>query len=411
MNVDIEEINKMINQIDFIIPTVTKRVLKNRNKKSLIKSSEPSLKKGEEGEEDSSRKYKEGDILEIEALHILQEKHAFENNIKFSKMQATLDYNRINDRNYDWEHSLDQEHSLNEQILYEKSLPHIIELSKLFEISEDVNTGIEGQVPSMNSIHYPSDIALMMMVNMWAKKGEWSCCLGVCNSMIFREKSNVEKNRNKDEECSSDNISSSMNEIEEFEFYNKIVFSPLSVCYRHTVRTLCSNNQYDLALSLTNQMKKLGLIITPSSLAQLLLMFEINEKNREIDSYDLKNDEMNNENNNEKKDLKICLLDFQEEIIETILIASKFEKINYFYLNDKNLFNLENDNNNDNNYENRITEETIIKEDFFQYREGYSSSNQRNEIENDQSATASLISINIKLLCERGKEFCFYIFQ
>ena len=79
--------------------------------------------------------------------------------------------------------------------------------------------------------------------------------------------------------------------------------------------------------------------------------------------------------------------------------------------NNNNNNNNDDNNNNNNNNDNRITEETIIKEDFFQYREGYATSNQRNEIENDQSATASLISINIKLLCERGKEFCFYIFQ
>ena len=81
------------------------------------------------------------------------------------------------------------------------------------------------------------------------------------------------------------------------------------MCYRHTVRTLCNNNQYNTALLFTEKMKKIGIIITPSSLAQLLSIFEINEDLSHVQNFE-----------------KVTLLEFQEDIFSTCLLGAKFEK-------------------------------------------------------------------------------------
>ena len=375
-----DNIRNIINQIDFIVPTIEKRVYKNRIKKNLVESSS--------NKEDSFEEYKEGDILQIDDLHHLKEKHAFENNIKFSKLQANINYNRENDKNFQWEQNLDEKNNFCEEILYKNSLPHIIELSKLFEDFENIDSGNEVQDPS-RTILYPSDVALMMMVKMWSDRGSWASCLSVCNSMLIRQKNVLHGDENQVEELSSNKLFSTGKIAEAFELYNKNVKSSLSVCYRHTLRTLCNNNQYNIALLLTNQIREKNIIITPSSLALILSMFKINENFKA---------DFDNE--------KVNLLDFQDEIIDTILIAIKFEKMNYLYSYSKErsqtLLEIENRN------ESETAEEIALGEECSSdCREGYLSSNQRNEIEIDQSSSSALISVNVKLLCERGNYYIF----
>ena len=365
-----DNIRNIINQIDFIVPTIERRIYKNRIKKNVVETSS--------NKEDSFEEYKEGDILQIDDLHHLQEKHAFENNIKFSKLQANINYNRENDKKFLWEQYLDENDKLNEEILYKNSFPHIIELSKLFE-----DSGNEVQDPS-KTIVYPSDVALMMMVKMWSDRGSWVSCLSVCNSMLIREKNILHENGNEVEERSLEELFSTGNHTKAFEVYNRNVTCSLSVCYRHTLRTLCNNNQYNIAILLTNQIREKGIFILPSSLALLLSMFKINE------NFSAKFD-------NEK----VNLLDFQEEIFETILIATKFEKMNYLNSKDRNQ-EIEN------RKEFEITQEMRGEcSSDSDCREGYLSSNQRNEIEIDQSSSSTLISVNVKLLCERGNSFMF----
>ena len=229
----------------------------------------------------------------------------------------------------------------------------------------------------------------MMMVKMWSDRGSWASCLSVCNSMLIRQKNVLHEDENQVEEPSLNKLFSTGNVAEAFELYNKNVKSSLSVCYRHTLRTLCNNNQYNIALLLTNQIREKNIIITPSSLALILSMFKINENFKA---------DFDNE--------KVNLLDFQDEIIDTILIAIKFEKMNYLYSYSKErsqtLLEIENRN------ECETAEEIALGEECSSdCREGYLSSNQRNEIEIDQSSSSALISVNVKLLCERGNYYIF----
>ena len=138
--------------------------------------------------------------------------------------------------------------------------------------------------------------------------------------MLFRsrEKNIPHENGNKVEEHSLEELFSIGNYSKAFELYNKNVKCSLSVCYRYTLRTLCNNNQYNIAIVLTNQIREKGIIILPSSLALILSMFKINENF--VANFD-----------NEK----VNFLDFQEEIFEIILLATKFEKMNFLNSKDK----------------------------------------------------------------------------
>ena len=226
-----DNIRNIINQIDFIVPTIEKRVYKNRIKKNLVETSS--------NKEDSFEEYKEGDILQIDDLHHLKEKHAFENNIKFSKLQANINYNRENDRNFLWEQNLDEKNNSCEEILYKNSLPHIIELSKLFEDFENNDSGNEVQDPS-RTILYPSDVALMMMVKMWSDRGSWASCLSVCNSMLIRQKNVLHEDENQVEEPSLNKLFSTGNVAEAFGY--KIVLEGSWISFPESIFSKSSNN-------------------------------------------------------------------------------------------------------------------------------------------------------------------------
>ena len=275
--------------------------------------------------EDSLKNLKDGDILNTEQFFYFKEKYAFESDIKFSKIQSNIALNKIVDNNYEWENSLDKneekENSENTETKKEISLDydnenenekkHIIDIETFFQFSEFSGIKTQG---TKNFVPFPSDEILIKMVKLWSMRGAWDCCVGVCTSFFLRK--NILLSTEYSKEYSSNEILSEnkkekkdMSLDDYFSYYNKNTLSPLSLCYRYTVRSLCTNNQYNTALLLTEKIKKLGIIITPTSLANLLLIFEINE-----DLSALKNNE------------KVTLLEFQNEILNVCLIGAKFEK-------------------------------------------------------------------------------------
>ena len=396
-----KESENKIKGIDFILSGMVNRVLNNRKIAEKINEKNDDIKSVKERSpkisvEDSLKNLKDGDILNTEQFFHFKEKYAFESDIKFSKIQSNIALNKIVDNNYEWEYSLDKNEENSESkkeisLDYdnENEKKHIIDIETFFQFSEFSGIKTQG---TKNFVPFPSDEILIKMVKLWSMRGAWDCCVGVCTSFFLRKNillggeysSNESKNENKTENKKD------MSLDDYFSYYNKNTLSPLSLCYRYTVRSLCTNNQYNTALLLTEKIKKLGIIITPTSLANLLLIFEINE-------------DLSNIKNNDK----VTLLEFQNEILKVCLIGAKFEKKKKEFLNasklknitdniDNNISNNNNNNNSNNNYNNNK-----IKKYNYHDKDNDDKYNFNSEME--ESETGELISMNIRLLCERGK--------
>ena len=103
--------------------------------------------------------------------------------------------------------------------------------------------------------------------------------------------------------------------------------SPLAVCYRETLSALCSNNRFEAAFYLTRKVQEVGVIVTPSCIAMLLHMYEVNEdlSSARFQSVQAQGGEEVADGVGASDD-RITLLDFQDDILSTCLACAAFDR-------------------------------------------------------------------------------------
>jgi hypothetical protein len=413
-----------LDRLAAMIPAFVERVNANRIAAAEARKKAAEAKAKEEGEEEeeiskgimkaeeAKKVYKYGEELDVHTLFELKEQYAFERNVYWSKEQAYAEYNQQTDT-FPWELALDAEHSLEafvpkEHSLEEPSKDSDFLLSEVFYFKDKGREG-EARVEAgdMTLIPFPTDSMMCLLTKLYASRGAWDSCLRICQTMVLQE---VDKRALMFVSVEGQEHEKGVGQVtggeEVLRRHIEAVSSPLDVCYRHAITALCSNGQYDAAFQLTNTVKALGVVVTPSSLALLLRTFEINE--------DLSRVDMSGEGG------MVTLIDFQDEILKTCIVCAAFERRIHDLLHPSNPVE-----------EEKEVEKQVEKEggagshsssvssvgDSAGRESGYGSSSagaerermwQRNHtretLENafDQCSTGTLILTNVKLLCERG---------
>lgn len=419
---DAVDVEVEMRRIDSLIPAFASRVNLSRQK---MKTEADKLNNPESEEvvteAKERKKLSAGVEISFRKYVDLMETHAFEENIAFSREQALLTHSLKNDTFPDWEHSFDEEHSVSKEpsshgsILVEPDAKSTINIRSLFysddlvdsEFEEEEEEGNEeeeeeesgdiadSRTKSDNSstpfLPLLSDLALCVVVRMYAGRGAWDSCLSVCQSMLIKQHNILSSSTSSststsgtmktlgDVESKEDLGSAretNTNELEKEDAgdYARSVNSPLAICYRQTLQALCSNGQFDAAFLLTRQVRTVGVRVTASSLAQLLLMFEVNEDFSHVRLKSTDEEEKEGEGN-------VTLLDFQEEILQACVASAHHDR--------------------------RILEsDDLAGFNRGDLPKGYYTQ-QSFERDNDYNSAEALIDVNVRLLCERGEHIEF----
>ena len=366
------------------------------------------LSEGKESAEEVKKIYKYGEELDVHTLFDLKEHHAFERNVYWSKEQAYAEYNRYTD-SFKWEQTLDEESSLKpfdskEHSLEEPSKDSDFLLSDVFHFEDKASKG-KARVDTSGDVFvipFPTANMMCLLTKLYASRGAWDSCLRICQAMVLQEvdkrdlmngtKSVSEQGQGQERAAGQEGGGE-----EVFRKYIETVSSPLNVCYRHTITALCNNGQYDAAFQLTNTVKPLGVVVTPSSLALLLQSFEVNEDLSRVDMTGVEGG-------------MVTLIDFQEEILKTCIMCGAFEKQIHDTLHTSDVGKGVGEG------EGGVanSDSSTVLSSAGEER-GYSSSSSgcermwqrhhtKETLENafDQCSTGTLILTNVKLLCERG---------
>ena len=411
---DAVDVEVEMRRIDSLIPAFASRVNLSRQK---MKTEADKLNNPESEEVVTEvkerKKLSAGAEISFRKYVDLMETHAFEENIAFSREQALLTHSLKNDTFLDWEHSFDEEHSVSKEpsshssILVEPDAKSIINIRSLFysddlvdsefeeeeeEESEDI---ADSRTKSDNSstpfLPLLSDLALCVVVRMYAGRGAWDSCLSVCQSMLIKQHNTLSSStssststsgamktlgdvESEEDQGSARETNTNELEKEDGDDYARSVNSPLAICYRQTLQALCSNGQFNAAFLLTRQVRTVGVRVTASSLAQLLLMFEVNE--------DLSHVRLKSGDEEEKEgEGNVTLLDFQEEILQACVASAHHDR--------------------------RILEsDDLAGFNRGDLPKGYHTQ-QSYERDNDYNSAEALIDVNVRLLCERGEHIEF----
>ena len=406
----IAELNCELARIEAIIPAFIQRVNTNRKKNCTVskKSEDQSDPIIDESHvpRDALKKLVAGDVLEGDLLINMREEHGFKTGKVFSKEQELRSLSLVRDIFPHWEHSMDAEIVTGEAA---QPVTHVLEdtdkkssslqvedlvyftAKKVGYMAEDsTESGEEWSV-----IPLPSDRTICMVAKMYSSRGAWDSCLSVCTSMILQRRHELSLSSSATQ--SSSDVK--REEVEGIEYsaerYSASVSSPLAVCYREALSALCSNSRFKAAFHLTRKVQEVGVIVTPSCIAMLLRMYEVNE---DLSNARFRSEDQSGEDKEEDSDSghPITLLDFQDDILHTILACSAFDGAMRSTVVSSS-----------SSSSSSIIDDRSCRE--VQKQEQLDLLNSLSyeipgvvESDHDQGSTGALITANIKLLCNRG---------
>ena len=414
----IAELNCELARIEAIIPAFIQRVNTNRKKNKTVSKksrdqSDPIIDEIHMPK-DALKKLVAGDVLEGDLLINMREEHGFKTGKVFSKEQELRSLSLVRDIFPHWEHSMDAEIVTGEPA---QAVTHVLEDTDkrssslqvedlIYSSTEEDEGGYMAEESTESGeewsvIPLPSDRTLCMVAKMYSSRGAWDSCLSVCTSMILQRQHELSLS-------SSATQSSSDVEREEgegigysAERYSASVSSPLAVCYREALSALCSNSRFEAAFHLTRRVQEVGVIVTPSCIAMLLRMYEVNE---DLSKARFLSENQSGEEGEEIDSASghpITLLDFQNDILHTILACSAFDGAMHSTVPSSSSSSSSSSSNSS------IIDGRACRE--VQKQEQSDLLNPLSyevpgvvESDHDQGSTGALISTNIKLLCNRG---------
>lgn len=418
------DMNSELMRIEAIIPAFVQRVNMIRNKSSAVskKSGDRSdpITDDSQSPKDVKRNLVAGDELEGEVLLDMREEHGFRSGSMFSKEQELRRLDLVRDTYPGWELTMDLEgegeapsiHVL-EDVDHRSSSIRVEDL--IYSDMDDGGYMMEDLADSGGDeddwlvIPLPSDRTLCMMAKMYSSRGAWDSCLNVCSAMILQRKHELS--------LSLPATGSEEEEVDSAEKYSASVSSPLAVCYRETLSALCSSNRFEAAFYLTRKVKEVGVIVTPSCIAMLLHMYEINEDLRGARSRSAEGESEAEAQGAEKLGAsgdQITLLDFQDDILSTCLACAAFDRAAHNIFRSSSSSSSSGSSSGSSGSSSSSSGSSSDSSDVI-YDRGYAEGQASDrlsplsyevsgavEADSDHGSTGALITANIKLLCSRG---------
>lgn len=410
------DMNSELIRIEAIIPAFVQRVNMIRSKSSAVfkKSRDRSdpIRYDSQSPKDVKRNFVAGDELEGEVLLDMREEHGFRSGKMFSKEQELRRLDLVRDTYPGWEHSLDLEDEGEGEGEQAPSI-HVLEdadhRSNSIRVEDliycDMDDGgymMEDLADSgededeWSVIPLPSDRTLCMMAKMYSSRGAWDSCLNVCSAMILQRKHELS--------LSLPATGTEEEEVDLAQRYSASVSSPLAVCYRETLSALCASNRFEAAFYLTRKVKAVGVVVTPSCIAMLLHMYEINEdlSGARSRSAEAQAEAQGAEEHGASSD-RITLLDFQDDILSTCLACAAFDRTAHTIVRSSRSSSSRSSSGSSSGSSDVIYDR--------RYSEGQASDHLSPlsyevsgavEADHDHGSTGALITTNIKLLCSRG---------
>ena len=419
------DMNSELMRIEAIIPAFVQRVNMIRSKSSAV-----SKKSGDRSHpiiddfqppKGGKRSFVAGDELEGEVLLDMREEHGFRSGSMFSKEQELRRLDLVRDTYPGWEHSMDLEGDgegeapsihLLEDVDHRSSSIRVEDL--IYSDMDDGGYMMEDLADSGGDdddwlvIPLPSDRTLCMMAKMYSSRGAWDSCLNVCSAMILQRKHELS--------LSLPATGSEEEEADSAERYNASVSSPLAVCYRETLSALCSSNRFEAAFYLTRKVKEVGVIVTPSCIAMLLHMYEINEDLRGARSRSAEGESEAEAQGAEELGAsgdRITLLDFQDDILSTCLACAAFDRAANNIVSSSSSSSGSSSSSSSGSSSTSSGSSSDSSDGIYDrgYAEGQASDrlsplsyevSGAAEADRDHGSTGALITTNINLLCSRG---------